>query len=189
MSLRDQKNLAIRRAIQNAALELFESSGFREVTISEIAEKARCSKTSVYRLFQSKEQLILWDEVDSTIERHLTKILGKVPPFDALHQAFLDAYADLPEPSLRLLARRSRLINSVPEVLGVMAAGLEADRKELQEALFAAYPNPPLELDLITRFALAALVAGIDTWLENGAGDDILTCIDQTFKTARNALA
>jgi len=33
------------------------------------------------------------------------------------------------------------------------------------------------------------LVAGIDTWLENGAGDDILTCIDQTFKTARNALA
>jgi AcrR family transcriptional regulator len=188
MSFRQQKLIAMRRAIQKAALDLFDKHGYSGVTIRQIAQEAQTSVSTVYRQFESKEQLVLWDEADAAIEQHLTKSMGRCPPFDALQQAFLDAYANLPGPALHLLARRSRLIHSVPEVLAAMFVGLEADRKELQEALISVYKRPPMEMELVARFAFAALIAGIDRWLQEGTGDDILVCIEHAFQAARSTL-
>ena len=51
---KEQKKESIRRA----ALELFQSFGFRKVSVSEIARKAGVSQVTIYNHFGSKEDLI-----------------------------------------------------------------------------------------------------------------------------------
>jgi AcrR family transcriptional regulator len=46
-----------KEAIVQAATELFDQYGFDRVTVSEIAEKARVSKVSIYNFFESKDNL------------------------------------------------------------------------------------------------------------------------------------
>ena len=189
MSFRKQKTLALRRALQVAALDLFERLSYREVTVQQIAEQAGVSESTVYRHFRTKEQLILWDEADSAIEKHFIKNLGKGTPFESLRRAFVGAYAALPPEALALLARRSQFIDSVPEVFAAMALGLESDRGELQEALISVYNRPPLQMELVVRFALASLVTGLESWIDAGAGEDLAQRIDEAFAAAPDALA
>ncbi len=188
MSLRARKNLATRRALQSAALTLFEERGYDGVTVEQVAEAATSSPSTLYRHFGSKEQLVLWDEADSAIEKRLEESLGKQPPLAALHAAFRDAYSGLSPAELDLLARRSALIDGVPEVFAAMATGLERNRRELQQALVWAYKRPELEMEMVARFALAALVAGFEVWQEQGAGTDLPGCIDRAFAAGRGAL-
>ncbi len=188
MSLRARKNLATRRALQSAALTLFEERGYDGVTVEQVAEAAGSSPSTLYRHFGSKEQLVLWDEADSAIEKRLEESLGKQPPLAALHAAFRDAYSGLSPTELDLLARRSALIDGVPEVFAAMATGLERNRRELQQALVWAYKRPELEMEMVARFALAALVAGFEVWQEQGAGTDLPGCIDRAFAAGRGAL-
>lgn len=49
---------ATRRNILNAALDLFELHGIENVSVAEIAEKARCSPGNIYHYFKSKEDII-----------------------------------------------------------------------------------------------------------------------------------
>jgi AcrR family transcriptional regulator len=188
MSFRQKKALALRRSLQATALDLFEEHGYENVTVQQIAHGAGLSESTVYRHFRSKEQLVLWDETDSAIERHLVGTLGKGVPFEALRKAFVEAYSDLSPGALGSLARRSRLIDSVPDLLAAMVLALEADREELQAAWVAAYRRPPLDMQLAVRFALAALFAGMETWRKTGAGTDLPECIDAAFQAARSAL-
>ncbi|MCA9000399.1 MAG: TetR family transcriptional regulator [Planctomycetes bacterium] len=188
MSFRQQKALALRRTLQATALDLFEKHGYENVTVRQIAQGAGVSESSVYRHFQSKQQLILWDEIDSVIERGLVGNLGQGAPFDMLQKVFVEAYSDLSPDALQSLARRAKLIDSIPEVFGAMAQGLEADRKELQAALVAAYERPPLEMQWVARIALTALIAGLENWLEVETETPLQDCIDAAFRAARTAL-
>ncbi len=58
-TLRTERSKRTKEAILLAAKELFESKGFQEVTIEEIALKAEISAPSIYALFQSKRGLLL----------------------------------------------------------------------------------------------------------------------------------
>jgi AcrR family transcriptional regulator len=46
-----------KEAIAQAAMELFVRYGFEKATVTEIAEKARVSKVSIYNFFESKDNL------------------------------------------------------------------------------------------------------------------------------------
>ncbi|MEA4898994.1 MAG: TetR/AcrR family transcriptional regulator [Christensenellaceae bacterium] len=61
-----------KKAILQAALELFDQHGFDKVTVTEIAEKAHVSKVSIYNFFESKDNLrrvIVKDLLDESIAR------------------------------------------------------------------------------------------------------------------------
>lgn len=58
---RERKKAATRKAISNAATELFLERGFDAVSIREVAEKADVSPTTVFAHFPQKEALV-WDE-------------------------------------------------------------------------------------------------------------------------------
>lgn len=67
-----------KRAIMQTAMELFDQYGFDKVTVTEIAEKARVSKVSIYNFFGSKNNLrriIIKDLLDESTEK--IKILIK----------------------------------------------------------------------------------------------------------------
>ena len=54
-----------KRAIIQAALELFSQHGFDKVTLVDVAEKAHVSKVSIYNFFESKDKLrrVIIDEI------------------------------------------------------------------------------------------------------------------------------
>ncbi|MDO7880784.1 TetR/AcrR family transcriptional regulator [Salinibacterium soli] len=60
---RERKKAATRKAISNAATELFLERGFDNVSIREIADKADVSPTTVFAHFPQKEALV-FDEDD-----------------------------------------------------------------------------------------------------------------------------
>jgi AcrR family transcriptional regulator len=64
---RARKKAATRKAISNAATELFLERGFDAVSIKEVAEKADVSPTTVFAHFPQKEALV-WDEDDEQRE-------------------------------------------------------------------------------------------------------------------------
>jgi AcrR family transcriptional regulator len=66
-----------KKAVMEAALELFDRHGFDRVTVSEIAEKAHVSKVSVYNFFESKDKLrrkIIRGLLDQSLERNAALI-------------------------------------------------------------------------------------------------------------------
>lgn len=68
MGRRERKKAATRKAISDAATELFIERGFDKVSIREIAEKADVSPTTVFAHFPQKEALV-FDEDEEQRER------------------------------------------------------------------------------------------------------------------------
>ncbi|MFD1930402.1 MULTISPECIES: TetR/AcrR family transcriptional regulator [Nonomuraea] len=59
MGLRERKKLETRQAIHDAAMELFGERGFDEVSVVEIAARAKVSKMTVFNYFPTKEDIVL----------------------------------------------------------------------------------------------------------------------------------
>ncbi|MGF7146137.1 AcrR family transcriptional regulator [Anaerotaenia torta] len=59
-----------KKAIMQTALELFDQYGFEKVSMTDIAEKARVSRASIYNFFESKDNLrriIIKDILDDSV--------------------------------------------------------------------------------------------------------------------------
>ena len=57
LTKRKQQALETRKRILTCALDLFETKGFEDVTIQDIADAAQTSVGSIYRYFKNKEEM------------------------------------------------------------------------------------------------------------------------------------
>ena len=55
----EELTLARREEIVNACAALYETMGFKEITIRDIGEKTSFTRTSIYNYFQTKEEIFL----------------------------------------------------------------------------------------------------------------------------------
>ncbi|MFF4367109.1 TetR/AcrR family transcriptional regulator [Streptomyces sp. NPDC001594] len=95
LGLRERKKQKTRQTIFEAALHLFLTRGFDEVSIVEIAEAAEVSKRTLFTYFPTKEDLVL--HVFADHEDESARVVRGRPagtaPLDALHAHELDALA------------------------------------------------------------------------------------------------
>jgi len=88
--LRERARRAVRAEAVQAAMELFKAQGFEATTVDQIAQAAGMSKSSFFRYFPSKEDLVVasFDTVlDALVEALRAQPLDE-PAWDALRHGF-----------------------------------------------------------------------------------------------------
>jgi len=158
---RERKKQRTRQALVEAAIELFETKGYEDTTVAQIAEAADVSTRTFFLHFAAKEDVLLANaatRVDSGVqviaERRADESVSDVLR-RAAEQMITDAWhTDLPS---GLAALRARLIVSVPALQAGLVHRLLTGQTELTEALHQAFPE---QVTLIDAAALVGAVVG-----------------------------
>ncbi|WP_239004040.1 TetR/AcrR family transcriptional regulator [Nocardia panacis] len=163
-ALRDRKKDRTRRALLAAAVELFETRGYEQTTVADIAAAAEVGTRTFFNYFASKEEL-LFPEPDDRVRAAVAAIAVRRPdeqPVEVLLRA-LRAAGDNPGEHLvddlgaRIAGVRARVSRTVPSVSGRAAHAQLVAQREIARHLQLAYPS---ELDEVGAAALVGAVVG-----------------------------
>ncbi|HTJ82117.1 MAG TPA: TetR family transcriptional regulator [Polyangiaceae bacterium] len=124
--LRERKKAEAKRALVEAALELFGERGFDAVTVDEIAARANVSRRTFFRYFPTKEAVVM-DRRRAQLEAlgaHLGAAPTSAPLPDAIRGALLVVARDYEANKRRILAERQLFARSPSLAL----ADLDLDR-------------------------------------------------------------
>nr|WP_281179501.1 TetR family transcriptional regulator [Nocardia inohanensis] len=163
-ALRDRKRERTRRALQRAAVEMFESRGYEATTVADIAAAAEVGTRTFFNYFASKEEL-LFPEPDERVTAAAHAIATRHAderPVEVLLRA-LRAAGDNPGDQLgddlgaRIAVLRAQISRTVPAVSGRAAHAQLAAQMEIAHHLRAAFPD---ELDEVEAAALVGAVVG-----------------------------
>jgi AcrR family transcriptional regulator len=165
---RERRKQRTREAIQVAALELFAERGYRETTISAIADQADVAPRTVTIHFPTKEELLFGAEpfsLDSLIEA-LEARGPKHPALEALRAWMAETIGRLDSVEAdergefwRQRALRVRIINAEPELRGRARAGYHEFERVLAEAIGKDLAQPGTAL--VPRLAALTAATGL----------------------------
>ena len=139
MNLRERKKLRTRRAISDAAIELFLEHGFDQVSITQVAEAAEVSRRTLFAYFPAKEDLVIQRLADHETEAARVVRTRPEPAVSALRAHFLEGLrerdpitglCDLPG-----VLALYRLIQDTPALMNRMFEFQRAGNRALAEAL------------------------------------------------------
>jgi AcrR family transcriptional regulator len=165
---RERKKQRTRLAIQAAAFELFAERGYRETTISAIADMADVAPRTVTVHFPTKEEL-LFDAEPFTLKGLVAALDARGP-----HQSALDALGDWMASTMNRLAAedaelngrfwerralRAHVINAEPELRGRARAGYHVFELVLADAIGKDLGQPGTAL--VPRLAALTAVTGL----------------------------
>lgn len=189
-SWRQAQTLALKQAIQAAALRLFAERGYAETTVGTIADEVGIAERTCYRHFPTKPDLVLFDAADYDL---LTRF-RKRPPAEGVITAFREAlqagYATLTDQQRDLEQRRNELILAVPEVraahldhfaagaLDFAAAVAERTGRKSHDPEIVAVSGAIIGIMMTAPLTTPAGNAGLI-----GTVDEALACLQKGFRT------
>lgn len=173
--LRERKKERTRQAIAEVALDLFESRGFDQTTVDDIAAAADVSPRTFFRYFASKDEAVF--ERADDVQRAFSTMLASRPTDEPLLVSLREIgkalLADEMVDAVRL-RRVLTLVAAEPALRSRYNGLLDVIEREL--AAWAAdrlrVPVNDLRPRLIAAIVLAARRVATDTWLET-PGDDL----------------
>ncbi|NNN10510.1 MAG: TetR family transcriptional regulator, partial [Acidimicrobiaceae bacterium] len=113
---REVKKADTRRALLEAAGELFQTNGYQNTTVGQIADLADVSERTFFRYFESKEDLLLPDLVDF-LDRIATQLELSPPtqqPIESLLESVKKVLAEGRGGGRSLLLQLPALSDSIP---------------------------------------------------------------------------
>ncbi|MGD2100943.1 MAG: TetR/AcrR family transcriptional regulator [Acidimicrobiia bacterium] len=179
LSLRRRKKLQSQRRIQRSALELVGESSYDAVTIEEIAAKSEVSPSTVYRYFQTKEGIFLWDEYDEAVLEEFERRLAETNPIEAMNKAVARIFSRRLDPELDVLAiDQMTLIDEVPQLRHSFTAHLDDLRHTLaSEVADAGWPA--VESAVFAGAMVGAILGGMEAWMDAGAHEPMSSVVDR----------
>jgi AcrR family transcriptional regulator len=115
-SWRQAQTLALKQAIQAAALRLFAERGYAETTVGMIADEVGIAERTCYRHFPAKPDLVLFDAADYDLLARFRERPAAEGVITAFRETLHAGYATLTDEQRDLEQRRNQLILAVPEV-------------------------------------------------------------------------
>ena len=188
--LRERKRLAAMLRIQAVALAMFESRGFDEVTVEEIADASDVSPSSVYRYFGTKEQILLWDEYDLEMDAWLLHAVQAEVPLDGLRTVILGALDAITAEDLVTVQRRVALVMTTPS-LEQAATAVTYQMAELVGRVLAerlGRPEVDLEVQVFSHAFTGGLLGMFHHWYGTGFAAPLRDVVEQLFRIFEEGL-
>lgn len=201
LSLRARRQLETRHLIQEVAMELFETKGFKATTVEEIAREAGIAARTFFRYFATKEEVPFgWLEGVSDFVDAL-ELRGKTPRalLDNL-EADLDAglveFVRWPMVQRAPYLRFRGLMSKDPELWTTLLMWRERVCAEVAQRV-AEHLGPkgdPLTIRLLLEVAMAPIVVAVNAWADAGedgdgeASDHALVSLYRRARAERDAL-
>jgi AcrR family transcriptional regulator len=114
--LRERKKARTRAALRQHALRLFREQGYQQTTVEQIAAAAEVSPSTFFRYFPTKEDLVLQDDVDTTIAAAFEQQPAGLGPVAAFRAALREVTGSYSQADLDVIRETTALIVTVPEV-------------------------------------------------------------------------
>jgi AcrR family transcriptional regulator len=181
-SLRERKKSATRKAIEDAAWELFSERGYAGTSVDDIADRAGVAPRTFFRYFPTKAD-VLYGEIDEAIEVYsdafrsrptdepvLTSLLAA---HDAVSAAFEQDRGDRTRMMQRFALQRDAGLEDVGESVRQRFAKVTTDLVRERES---GRPDAELRARLVASVLMSTKGVANDYWLERGAKGDPADC-------------
>jgi AcrR family transcriptional regulator len=187
LGLRERKKLRTLQQLQEAALELFLEHGFDNVTTDDIAAAVDVSKTTFYRYFESKEDVLLGstEERSASMRQALERRPVDEPVLVAVRHALVGLVSQYDE------ARDAALLKArvMRDSRSLVARNLEqqaACENVVADFVRSRLPDSP-QRELLSRViganVIASLRATVDYWLDTQGRDQLAVLVDDVLGT------
>lgn len=170
MGLRERKQKLTKNVIWDAAIDLFMRKGFDGTTLDEIAESAQIARSSFFRYFESKDDLIA--QPITNLADSLAKAVASCPRPASNAELFRYVVSALAtesaaDPRTKQVMEIAAKYPSAREALTSRGAGIhdqieQAFRRRCKEALM---------VQVLSSLTLSALSLTIHHWFANGQKD------------------
>lgn len=171
-----------REEIEAVALDLFAARGFEETTVEEIAAAVGVGRRTLFRYFESKND-IAWGDFDWVMERLRDALAAgdDLPPMEALRRGVVESnrYPVEQEPGLRT---RMTLITGTAALQAHSALRYAAWRRVVAEWAAGRFDEGPDDLRprVIGYAALGTAMASFERWVAS-EDEDLLELLDAAF--------
>lgn len=190
MSLRENKKERTRMALRAAAFRLFGSQGFDATTVDEIAAAAGVSRTTFFRYFPAKEDVVFGRsrEIGAVFRRWIAERPKEDNPLEAFEGALLAiaretrANPDLARESLEMRA----LLERNPALKRRYAEHTQEQMTLIAEAL-AERDGRPVDVEHRLAAGIGLLVSEEtrEHWHKGGATEDAEELLRDVFRKLR----
>jgi len=170
------------RLTQRTALEMFIERGFDNVTVGEIADAVEMAASTLYRHFETKEAIVLWDEHDAALDKAFARALSSQPPWAAIREVFVTELSGRYDDDLGFQLRRVQYIFATEQI---HAAAVEADLHDTAELTaglrhFLSAENQDAA-PLLAGAAMLALDTALDRWQQADGAEPLEALIAAAF--------
>lgn len=185
-SLRERTRAAMRAEVAEIAFRLFTEQGFDQTTVEQIAAEAGLSRTTFFRYFGTKEEVVLGKMAE--VGREVAAALAARPegerPWDSLRRA-LDVVTRTdpgdPDRSRHLM----RLLNDACVLMTRQWEKTEGWQSmlvpEISRRLGGATPGNELRAWALAASAIACLNAALDAWTAGDGEVPLGALLDQAM--------
>jgi AcrR family transcriptional regulator len=190
-SLRERKKDASRRAIEDAAWDLFAEKGFDATTVSEIAERANVAPRTFFRYFPTKEA-VLFPEIDETLDVLAAAFTARPvdePELISLFEAIAATAEELSsdrqrqEDRLRLL-KQGAASTGTEYIMAKATAAVERMVRERNPDV----PDIELRAQLAAGIASVVMTVANKRWLTEGTAADMEDDAHYCFELVRSMM-
>jgi AcrR family transcriptional regulator len=178
--LRERKKARTRAEIQRQALRLFRERGYEATTVAQIAEASEVSESTFFRYFPTKEDVVLWDELDPPIFEAFGSQPAELGPIRALRYAIRDVLARASAAQREQLRERVELLLSVAPLRATLVDQIRGPMRLLAEAMAERSGRRPDD-PAVRAAAGAVMGVGLSAMFAaaEDPGSDLVSMLDE----------
>ncbi|MFT9165604.1 TetR/AcrR family transcriptional regulator [Komagataeibacter saccharivorans] len=183
--LRERKQARVRSTLIAEAMRLFSTQGYDQTTVDEIAEAAEVSRRTLFRMFETKGDIVLaWTKgMTQTLTDALAACPRDMPAGDAMMHAFISLVP-------RIAANRQDtydfvyLIEKTPSLQTVSLQKYGKWEDCLAEGLARRLPvrrNRKIAARLMARGGIAIFRTALDDWIRLKGRPALVPLLQKTY--------
>ncbi len=164
MGLRERKKAKTQASILHHALRLFRERGYEHTTVEQIAEATEVSKTTFFRYFRTKDDVVLHDAYDAPFLARLRAQPPQLGPLAALRKTLREFSARIGKSELVEDWQRLEVIVAIPELHARLLDQFGRSIGEIERIIAERAGRPVDDVDVLT-FTGAVIGAMMTVWL------------------------